>query len=173
MFVSSSSEGPNYFVIFLEADFNQNGQPCSGRISDILLNIVEKKPRISKEDIAKCLKIDTWTTFRKLKRFCLASKHYTCYTFSDRRKKKLDCVSAMISLQLCHDNEPFLDGIFKGDEKWLSYDNVRRKLGWIQYIKYAELVSKADLHPMIVLLPILWDSTLFCFQLHQPKKKYR
>lgn len=115
------------------------------------------------------MKIDTWTTSRQLKRFGLAFKQNTIVSHSLTEENKLDCVSVATSFQLRQVKEPVLDGIFKSLEKWLSHDNVRRIVGWIQDFEWAKPVSKADLHPMMVLLPIWWNfSTLFCFQLHKP-----
>lgn len=75
--------------------------------------------------------------------------------YSLTEPNKFNRVSVEISL-LLHENEPFLDIIFIGDEKWIVSDNVWQKQNWEQAFEYEELVAKALLHPMKVLLSIWW-----------------
>jgi [histone H3]-lysine36 N-dimethyltransferase SETMAR len=54
-------------------------------------------------------------------------------------------------------NEPFLDRLVTGDEKWILYNNIQRKRTWKQAHEGAEPVSKGGLHAMKALLCIWWD----------------
>ncbi|GFV10856.1 histone-lysine N-methyltransferase SETMAR [Trichonephila clavipes] len=50
------------------------------------------------------------------------------------------------SLLKRHGNNPFLKRIITGDEKWVVYNNVKRKRSWSKKDKPAKTISKADIH---------------------------
>ncbi|GFU92957.1 histone-lysine N-methyltransferase SETMAR [Trichonephila clavipes] len=50
------------------------------------------------------------------------------------------------SLLKCHENDPFLKRIITGDEKWVVYNNVKRKRSWSKKDEPAQTISKADIH---------------------------
>ncbi|GFU27080.1 retrovirus-related Pol polyprotein from transposon opus [Trichonephila clavipes] len=50
------------------------------------------------------------------------------------------------SLLKRHENDPFLKRIITGDEKWVVYNNVKRKRSWSKKDEPAETISKADIH---------------------------
>jgi len=44
-----------------------------------------------------------------------------------------------------------------GDEKWVTYDNVRRKRSWSKSVEAAQAVAKPRLTARKVLLCVWWD----------------
>ncbi|GFV72010.1 uncharacterized protein TNCV_2459431 [Trichonephila clavipes] len=50
------------------------------------------------------------------------------------------------SLLKRHENDPFLKRIITGDEKWVVYNNVKRKRSWSKKDEPAQTISKADIH---------------------------
>ncbi|GFW46848.1 histone-lysine N-methyltransferase SETMAR [Trichonephila clavipes] len=49
------------------------------------------------------------------------------------------------SLLKRHENYPFLKRIITGDEKWVVYNNVKRKRSWSKKDEPAQTISKADI----------------------------
>ncbi|GFW35816.1 histone-lysine N-methyltransferase SETMAR [Trichonephila clavipes] len=56
-----------------------------------------------------------------------------------------------------HENDPFLKRIITGDEKWVVYNNVKRKRSWRKKDEPAQTISKADIHQKKVMLSVWWD----------------
>ena len=52
--------------------------------------------------------------------------------------------------------DPFLKRTVTGDEKWITYDNVKRKQSWSKSGETAQ-VAKPGLTARNVLLCVLWD----------------
>ncbi|GFW37561.1 histone-lysine N-methyltransferase SETMAR [Trichonephila clavipes] len=50
------------------------------------------------------------------------------------------------SLLKRHENDPFLKHIITGNEKWVVYNNVKRKRSWSKKDEPAQTISKADIH---------------------------
>ena len=47
--------------------------------------------------------------------------------------------------------------IITGDEKWVVYNNVKRKRSWSRKDEPAQSVSKANIHQKKVMLSVWWD----------------
>lgn len=103
------------------------------------------------------MNIDKSTAFRHLKKLGFISKLDTWVPHSLTEKNKLDRVTVATSLLNRYQNEPFLDRIVTGDEKWILYNNVVRKRTWKEAGENAEIIAKSGLHPMKVLLSVWWD----------------
>lgn len=43
------------------------------------------------------------------------------------------------------------------DEKWIVYDNLRRKRSWKQAYEYTEAIASAGLYSVKVLLQLWWN----------------
>ncbi|GFS97203.1 histone-lysine N-methyltransferase SETMAR [Trichonephila clavipes] len=53
-----------------------------------------------------------------------------------------------------HENDPFLKRIITGDEKWVVYNNVKRKRSWRKKDEPAQTISKADIHQKKMAAPV-------------------
>jgi len=49
-----------------------------------------------------------------------------------------------------------LKSLITGDEKWIVYNNIKKKISWGYPSEPPKAVPKADLHPKKVLLSIRW-----------------
>ena len=63
------------------------------------------------------------------------------------------------SLLTRHNQEPFLDRIVTGDEKWVLYINLQRKPQWIDKDQKPKLTPKLSIHPKKVMLCVWWNSS--------------
>ncbi|KAG6795545.1 Ammar1 transposase [Apis mellifera caucasica] len=55
-----------------------------------------------------------------------------------------------------NENDPFLKRLITGDEKWVVYNNIKRKRSWSRPREPAQ-TSKAGIHQKKVLLSVWWD----------------
>ena len=62
----------------------------------------------------------------------------------------------MTSLLSRQRNDPFLDKINTGDEKWITYDNVACKRQWVDKDKSPQPAPIAELHG-IKIMCVWWD----------------
>ncbi|GFV66223.1 histone-lysine N-methyltransferase SETMAR [Trichonephila clavipes] len=61
------------------------------------------------------------------------------------------------SLLKRHENDPFLKRIITGDEKWVVYNNVKRRGHGAKKNEPAQTISKADIYQKKVMLFVWWD----------------
>lgn len=105
-----------------------------------------------------------------------------------RKKNLMDRISICESLLNRNKTDPFLKRIVTGDEKWVTYDNVKRKRSWSKADEAAQTVAKPGLTARKVLLCVWWDwkgiihyellrygqtlnADLYCQQLDRLKKR--
>ncbi|KAG6796927.1 Ammar1 transposase [Apis mellifera caucasica] len=84
-------------------------------------------------------KLDTWVPHE------LKEKHLT------QRIKSCDL------LKKRNENDTFLKRLITGDEKWVVYNNIKRKRPWSKPREPVQTTSKAGIHQKKVLLSIWWD----------------
>ena len=84
-------------------------------------------------------KLDTWVPHE------LKGKHLTQRINScDLLKKR-------------NETDPFLKRLITGDEKWVVYNNIKRKRSWSRPREPARTTSKAGIHRKKVSLSVWWD----------------
>jgi len=69
----------------------------------------------------------------------------------------MDRISICESLLNRNKIDPFLKRMITGDEKWITYDNVKRKRSWSNHSEPAQTVAKPGLTVRKVLLCIWWN----------------
>ena len=73
------------------------------------------------------------------------------------QKNLMDRISICESLLNRNKIDPFLKWMVTGDEKWVTYDNVKRKRSWSNRDEPAQTVAKPGLTARKVLLRVWWD----------------
>ena len=65
----------------------------------------------------------------------------------------------------------FLHRIVTGDEKWIQYDNPKRKRSWGKLGHASASSSKPNIHGLKLLLCIWWDQQdVTYYELHKPNE---
>ena len=77
------------------------------------------------------------------------------HIFSDKHLKNK--VSTFVSLLGWHKDDLFLHRLVAGDEKWILYNNVKRKRRRPAPGEPLQTVGKPELHPKKYILCIFWD----------------
>ena len=82
-------------------------------------------------------------------------------------KNKAGCLQIATSLLSRQRNNPFLDKIITGDEKWITYDNVARKKQWVVKDKFPQPDPKTELHGRKIMLCV-WRNHRIIIRLIRP-----
>ena len=70
-----------------------------------------------------------------------------------------------------NENDPFLKRPITGDEKWIVYNNIKRKKWWSRPREPARTTSKAGIRRKKVLLSVWWDyKGIVYFELLPPNR---
>ncbi|GFV91349.1 histone-lysine N-methyltransferase SETMAR [Trichonephila clavipes] len=77
----------------------------------------------------------------------------------------MDRISICKALAKQNEIDPFFKRMVTGDEKWVTYDNIRRKRSWSRRSEAAQTVAKLGLTSRKVLLSICRRGVVF----HQDK----
>ncbi|KAG9431174.1 Ammar1 transposase [Apis mellifera carnica] len=69
------------------------------------------------------------------------------------------------------ENDPFLKRLITGDEKWIVYNNIKRKRWWSKPREPAQTTLKTGIHQKKVLLSVWWDyKEIVYFELLPPNR---
>ena len=70
-----------------------------------------------------------------------------------------------------NENDPFLKRLITGDEKWIVYNNIKRKRSWSRPREPARTTSKAGIRRKKVSLSVWWDyKGIVYFELLPPNR---
>lgn len=124
--------------------------PRSGRPveddEDTIKALIDANRRITTLEIAERLNLSNSTVHDHLKRLGLISKLniWVRHVLTERNLcRRVDACDLLLERQ---ENDPFLKRIITGDEKWVVYNNVKRKRSWSKKDEPAQSSSKADIH---------------------------
>ena len=151
----------NWFAKFRSGNFDVEDAPRSGRPveadEDTIKALIDANRRITTREIAERLNLSNSTVHDHLKRLGLISKLdiWVPHVLSERNLcRRIDVCDLLLKRQ---ENDPFLKRIITGDEKWVVYNNVKRKRSWSKKDEPAQSTSKADIHQKKVMLSVWWD----------------
>jgi [histone H3]-lysine36 N-dimethyltransferase SETMAR len=103
------------------------------------LNVTQKAVSIRLHQMGKIQKEGRWVPHELTERQ-REQRRTTCELLLERQQRK-----------------SFMHRIITGDEKWIYFDNPKRKHSWTDPGKTPKLISKANIHGKKVLLCIWWD----------------
>lgn len=140
----------NWFAKFRSGNFDVEDAPRSGRPveadKDAIKALVDANRRITTREIELRLNLSNSTVYDHLKGLGLLSKLdvWVPHVITERNLcRRIDVCDLLLKR---HENDPFLKRIITGDEKWVVYNNVKRKRSWSIKDEPAQTISKADIH---------------------------
>jgi len=150
-----------WFSRFHSGNFNIKDAPRSGRPIvenvDKIMEIVESDRHVSTVSIAQELNIAQKTVWNYLNKAGYKKKLDVWVPHELTQKNLMDRISICESLLNRNKIDPFLKRMVTGDEKWVTYDNVKRKRSWSNRDEPAQTVAKPGLTIRKVLLCVWWD----------------
>lgn len=116
-----------------------------GRLK-LIKALVDANRRITTREIGLRLNLSNSTVYDHLKGLGLSWKLdvWVPHVLTERNLcRRIDVCDSLLKR---HENDPFLKRIITGDEKWVVYNNVKRKRSWSKKDEPAQTISKADIH---------------------------
>lgn len=153
----------HWFAKFRSGDFELSDDQRSGRPveldNDLLRSAVEMDPRQTIEELSETLN-SSWSTVQehlkqigKVNRVGVWVPHQLS---AENKAQRSTICNFLLSKQ---EKEPFIHRIVTGDEKWVLYENPKRKNQWLSPGQKPVSTPKPGLHPKKVLLCVWWNST--------------
>ncbi|XP_025155718.1 histone-lysine N-methyltransferase SETMAR-like [Harpegnathos saltator] len=121
-------------------DETRSGRPIVENV-DKIMEIVESDRHASFYSIAQELKISQKTVWNHLHKAGL-KKLDVWVPHELTQKNLLDRIHACDSLLKCNEIDPFFKRVVTGDEKWVTYENNRRKRLWSKRGEPVQTIAK-------------------------------
>lgn len=151
----------NWFAKFRSGNFDLQDAARGGRPveadDDKIQALVDANRRVTTREIAERLNLSNSTVHDHLKGLGLVSKLDIWVPHILTERNLLRRIDVCDSLLKRLENDPFLKRIITGDEKWVVYNNVKRKRSWSKKDEKAQSTSKAEIHQKKVMLSVWWD----------------
>jgi [histone H3]-lysine36 N-dimethyltransferase SETMAR len=159
--VMSERSCREWFRRFKSGDMDVEDKPHTGRPIEIdkekLKAMIEADPKLTTRELADMLSTHYTTVDRHLKSLGKVSKLGQLVphelTDFDKNRRIMTC-GQLLSYRRTRE---WLKTLVTGDEKWVSYVNVRRKRQWLDKQEKPEPTPKAGPHEMKIMLCIWWD----------------
>ncbi|XP_068622876.1 histone-lysine N-methyltransferase SETMAR-like [Battus philenor] len=151
-----------WFSRFRSGNFDLSDAHRSGRPTtldnDVLRAEVEANPCQTIEELSNSLN-QPWSTIQehlpqigKISRAGVLVPH----NLSEQNKANRS-ITCNVLLQR-HRTDPFFDRLITGDEKWVLYDNLKRKRQWLSRNELQRTNATPGLHPKKALLCVWWNT---------------
>lgn len=119
--------------------------------------IIELDRHVTEREIVEKLKIPKSTIHNHIKRLGLVKKLDIWVPHELKEIHLTKRINACDIHLKRNEFDPFLKQIITGDEKWIVYNNIKRKRSWSKRDEPPQTTSKADIHQKKILLSIWWD----------------
>ncbi|GFV29646.1 histone-lysine N-methyltransferase SETMAR [Trichonephila clavipes] len=139
---------------FQESD--RSGRP-SKIDNDVLRFMLENNPHLTSQEIAEEFGIHHPTVGDHIKSLGFVLKRSVWVPHELTEINLSDCVRMCSSHLIRHNVEPFLDKLITGDEKWILYENIKRKKSYYKPGTSSATVPKPSIHQRKILLCLWWN----------------
>lgn len=150
-----------WFARFKSGDFDTEdkerpGQPKKFEDEE-LEALLDEDSGQTQEELAKSLGVSQKAISDRLKALGFIQKqgNWVPHELKPRDVERRLCMSEMLLER--HKKKSFLHRLVTGDEKWIHYDNPKRKKSYVKRGKRAKSTPKQDIHCAKVMLCIWWD----------------
>lgn len=149
-----------WFKKFRSGDLSLEEDARSGRPSkidnDVLEFMLDNNPHLSTRQIGQELGISHTVAGEHIKAlgFVLKQANWVPHHLSE--KNLSDRVRICSSHLIRNNMEPFLDKLITGDEKWILYENIKKRKVYCKHGTSPVSLAKPDIHKK-VLLCLWWD----------------
>lgn len=119
--------------------------------------LLDEDPCQTQEELAKSLGVTQKAISLRLKAMGFIQKqgNWVPHELKPRDVERRKCMSEMLLER--HKKKSFLHRIVTGDEKWIHYDNPKRKKSYVKRGERAKSTAKQNIHGFKVMLCIWWD----------------
>ncbi|KAG6802176.1 Ammar1 transposase [Apis mellifera caucasica] len=164
----------NCFDKFRSGDFSLKDEKRSGPVEiddDLIKAIIDSDRHSTTREIAEKLHVSHTCIENHLKQLGYVQKLDTWVPHELKEKHLTQRINSCDLLKKRNENNPFLKRLITGDEKWVVYDNIKRKRSWSRLREPAQTTSKAGIHQKKVLLSVWWDyKGIVYFELLPPNR---
>ena len=170
-----------WFQRFKAGNFSVEDEERSGRPENFedkeLQALLDEDPTQSENQLAQALGVDRSTVSRRLKKMgkILKESKWVPYKLSESAiENRFNICNSLLSRNR---RKAFLNKIVTGDEKWIYYDNPKRKKAWVDPGQPTPMIPKRNIHgkkaKKKALLCIWWDSKgVVYFELFKPGQTF-
>lgn len=133
------------------------GRPQTEVEDTALEELVESDPRLTLREMGAKMGCSHEAIRKHLQLLGKVSREGVWIPHQLSDQNRLQRVNIASSLLARNTRELFLHRIVTGDEKWVLYVNVKKKMQWLSDGQQPIPTPKAGLHPKKVMLSIWWD----------------
>nr|AAP51092.1 transposase [Forficula auricularia] len=165
----------NWFAKFRSGDFSLKDEKRSGRPvevdDDLIKAIIDSDRHSTTREIAEKLHVSHTCIENHIKHLGYVQKLDTWVPHELKETHLTQRINICDLLKKRNENDPFLKRLITGDEKWVVYNNIKRKRSWSRPGEPAQTTSKAGIHQKKVLLSVWWDyKGIVYFELLPPNR---
>ena len=124
---------------------------------DLIKAIIDSDRHSTTREIAEKLHVSHTCIENRLKQLGYVQKFDTWVPHELKEKHLTQRINSCDLLKKRNENDPFLKRPITGDEKWVVYNDIKRKRSWSRSREPARTTSKAGIHRKKVLLSVCWD----------------